>query len=100
MHLAAKNDVRHGAADQRGGDVVEKRRQHEHDDQQRETAFPLARQVSGQFTGNLRLFEVFGQKCKTHQKTEQVRQNHPLVLEVQNQSAEAVPALNPVKTSL
>jgi hypothetical protein len=42
-HAPAKQRVRHGAADQRGGDVVQEAGDYEHDCEERERAHPSVR---------------------------------------------------------
>ncbi len=80
VDLGAEQGVRHGAADQRRSDVVEKRRQHEHDHEQRETTLPVVRKEARQHCGHARLLEVPRQQRKTEQQAQQVGENHPLAV--------------------
>jgi len=89
VHLAAEDDTGHRATDQRGGDVVEERRQHEDDCEQGEPALPVIGEDVRQQRGDARLFEVLGEQSEAEQQAEQVRQDHPLVLQVQHQPFDA-----------
>ena len=80
MHLAPEHLARHGAADQRGGDVVEKARQHENHHQQHEPALPVVRQERRQHVRDVALLEMARQQRKADQQQEQVGQDHPFVL--------------------
>ena len=101
VDLAAENVPRHGAADQRRGDVVEEARQHEHDDEQHEAALPVVGQEGRHLVGHAALLEMPRQQRKAHQQQEQVREDHPFVLQVQRRGpARPAPNLKPVKTSL
>ena len=69
----------HGAADHRGRDVVEEAREHEHQQQQHETAFPVVRQVIRQQGGQSAAFEVVCEQRESQQQSEQVGERHPFV---------------------
>ena len=62
-------------------------------DEQRETTLPIVRQESWHFFRNLALLKVTRQQRETHQKQEQVREDHPFVLHVQPEAREANPEL-------
>ncbi len=81
MHLL-KYVPGHRPADQRGSDVVEEARQHEHDHEQREPALPVVRQHRRHFIRNPALLEMARQQREAHEQQEQVRQDDPLVLHV------------------
>ena len=81
----AENVLRNRAADHRSGDVVEKRRQHEHHHQQHETAFPVVRQPARQDRRHAGLLEVPRQDRKADQEAEQVDQDDCLVTQVAGQ---------------
>ena len=89
----AENMARHGAADQRGGDVVEEARQHEYDDEQHESALPVVGQEGRHLVGDAALLEMPRQQRKTHQQQEQVREDHPFVLQVPGETRQAVAEL-------
>jgi hypothetical protein len=89
MDAAVEHPRRHGAADQRRRDVVQEGREHEHHDQQDETALPVVRQVAGQDVGNAAVLEVAGQDGETQQQAQQVGDGHPFVHQVAAQAGEA-----------
>ena len=86
MHLVAEHCGGHGATDQRGRDVVEKTRNHEHQHQQHEAAFPVIRQIVRQHGRHIAVFKMFGEQRETEQQPEQVGERDPLVAEVQQQA--------------
>ena len=86
MHLAAEHRAGDGAADQRGGDVVEERRQHADHPQQHEAALPVVRQVARQHRRHLACLEVVGKQREAEQQAEKVGENHPLVQHVQRKT--------------
>ena len=89
VQLALEHGAGHRAADQRRGDVVEEARQHEHHDEQHETAAPVVGQVVGQPPRHVAFLEVPRQQREAHQQAEQVREHDPLVVQVAGQPAEA-----------
>ena len=89
VDLAPENMPRHRAADQRGGDVVEEARQHEHDDEQRKAALPVVGQEGRHLVRDAALLEMARQQREAHQQQEQVRQDHPFVLQVPAETREA-----------
>ena len=93
MHLGLEQLVRHGAADQRGGDVVEEAGEHENHHQHHEPALPVVGQILGQDGRDVALFEVAREQGKTHEQAEQVGQHHPFVLEVPGQAGRPVAGL-------
>ena len=72
------------AADDRGGDVVEERRQHEHDREQREPALPAVRQKSRQGIRDRAPFEVAREHGEAEQQEQEIREHDPLVREVRD----------------
>ena len=93
MHLGLEQLVRHGAADQRGGDVVEEAGENEDHHQHHEAALPVVGQILGQDDRNMALLEVAREQGKAHQQAEQVGQHHPFVLEVPGQTGHAFAGL-------
>ena len=89
MHFALEDVARHRAADQGGRDIVEEAREYEHDREQREAALPSVGQERRHLVRDAALLEMARQDRETHQQQEQVRQHHPLVLDVQRKAAEA-----------
>ena len=89
VNLALEHVPRNGAADQRGGDVVEEARQHEHQDQQHDAAPPVVRQQCRHRIRNPALLEMPGQQRKSHQQQEQVAERDPLMRHVVAEAAEA-----------
>ena len=87
--LSSEHVPRHRAADQRGGDIVEEARQHEHDREQHEPALPSVRQERRHFVGDAAVLEMARQDREAHQQQEQVREDHRLVLHVQREAGEA-----------
>ena len=100
MNLALEELMRHCAADQRGGDVVEKAREHEHHDEQDETAFPVVREVLGQDDRHMTLFKMPREQRKAHQQTEEIGQNDPFVLEMADQARETGTSLEACEDQL
>ena len=88
MHFSTEDVTRHGAADQRGGDVVEEAREHGDDHEQREAALPVVRKKRGHLVRDAALFEMPREQRKSHQQQEQVREDDPLVLHVQREAGE------------
>ena len=66
MHLAAEHASRDRAADQGGGDVVEKARQDEYEYQKYDAALPVIRKQRRHFVGHAALLEVARQQRKAH----------------------------------
>ena len=89
VDFALEHVARHRAADQRGRDVVEEARQHEHDGEQREPALPSVGQERRHLVRNAAVLEVPGQDRKAHQQQEQVREDHPFVLHVQAEAGQS-----------
>ena len=89
MHLGAEQLVRHRAADQRRGDVVEERRDHEHHHEQHERALPVGGQEARQHQRHAALLEMPRQEREAHEQQEEVGEDHPLVREVAQQPADA-----------
>jgi len=85
VHLAAKDDAGYRAADQCRRDVVEKRRQHEDHHQQDERALPVIGKQLGKPRRHLARLEVPGEERKAQQEAEQVREQYPLVHEMQHE---------------
>ena len=89
VDFALEHVARHRAADQRGRDVVEEARQHEHDGEQREPALPAVGQERRHLVGNAAVLEMPRQDRKAHQQQEQVREDHPFVLHVQAEAGQS-----------
>ena len=89
MDFALKHMPGHRAADQRRGDVVEKARQHEHQRQQHEAAFPVVGKQRRHFIRNAALLEMPGQERKPRQQQEQIGQYDPLMQHMMSQSLRA-----------
>ncbi len=89
MNLALENMPRDGAADQRGRDIVEKARQHEHQHQQDRAALPVVGEQRRHFVGQPALLEMPRQQRKSGQQQEQIGQHHPFVLHVMTEASEA-----------
>ena len=101
VHPGPEELVRHRAANERGGDVVEEAGQNEHDDEHREGALPVVGQHVREHHRHPALLEVARQERKSHQQGEQVGENDPLVLHVHERDPDKPDAsLNPVKASL
>ncbi len=93
MQSAAENRRGHGAADHRRGDVVEKARQHENNQQQVKPAFPVVRQEIRQQVGRAAVVEVLRKQCKPDQQTEQVAKDHPFVAKMRYQPHDSRPGI-------
>ena len=93
VYLGPEQLMGHGAADQCGGDVVEEGRHDEHQQQQREAAFPVVRQVLGQDHRDMAFLEVAREDGEAHQQAQQVRDHHPLVAQMTDEAGEAGAAL-------
>ena len=89
VNLALEYVPRNGAADQRGGDVVEEARQHEHQDEQHDAALPVVRQQRRHLVRNPAFLEMPRQQRKPHQKQEQIAQSDPLMRHVVAEAGEA-----------
>ena len=87
MDLPPKDVTRDRAPDQRSGDVIEKTRQHENDDEKEDAAFPVIGQHGRHFVRYPAFLEVSRQNGKPHQQQEQVRQRDPLVRHVASEPA-------------
>ncbi len=88
MHLVAEDDAGDGAADQRGGDVVEKAGEHEDHRQQHEAAFPVVRQVARKRLRHVAFLEMARQQCEAQQQAEQIDQHHPFVAHVRAEAGD------------
>ena len=88
---AAKQRVRHGAADQGGGDVVEETGNHEHDREQCERAGPVVGKPGREFLRQAALLEMRGEQREADEQEEQVDEDHRLVREVGRESVDAGP---------
>ena len=95
MHPRAEELVRHGAADERGGDVVEEAGQDEHEHQHDEGALPVVGQEVRQHHRDSALLEVARQQREPHQEAEQVGEDDPFVLHVRNQARQTGAMLEP-----
>ena len=82
------------------GDVVEKCREDEDDGEERQPALPVVRQNRRHLVRNPTLFEVAGEERETHQEQEQVRQDHPLMPDMQREPAKTRPVLEACEDSL
>ena len=90
MDFALEDMPSHRAADQGRCDVVEKARQHEHDGEQHKPAGPTVRQERWHLVRDAAVLEVPRQDRKAHQQQEQVGEDHPLVVHLQHEAAEAL----------
>ncbi len=95
MDLGAEQRVRHRAADQGRGDVVEERGQHEYNHEQREAALPVVRKYSRELRGHARFLEVSRQEGEAEQQTQEVREDHPLLVEMREEPGNAAAGLEP-----
>ena len=77
------------AADHGGGDVVEERGQHEHHEQQHEAALPVIRQEARQHVWRMAVVKMRGEQGDSDEQAEQVREHHPFVTEMDQQSTYA-----------
>jgi hypothetical protein len=93
VNLALEDVPRNGAADQCGGDIVEKAREHEHQHQQHDAALPVVRQQCRHRIRNPALLEMPGQQRESHQQQEQVAERDPLMRHVVAEAAEACAVL-------
>jgi hypothetical protein len=93
VHLALEHGVGDRAADHRRGDVVEEAREQPHQHQQHEAALPVVGQEPRQHRRHLALLEQVGQQREAEQQQQQVRQDHPLMPQVQHEAAESGAAL-------
>ena len=89
--LRAEHDAGDRAADQRRGDVVEERRQHEDHHQQHERALPVVGQQLRQPRRNAAGLEMLRQQREAEQQAQQVGEQHPFVAEVRDEPRQARP---------
>ena len=82
MHLGLEQLVGHGAANQRGGDIVQKAGNHKHHHQQRKAALPVVGQVFGQNHRHMAFFKMPGQDGKAGEQAEQIGHRHPFVVQM------------------
>ncbi len=82
MDLAAEHMARNRAADDRRGDVVQKARQDEYDDQKQHAAGPVVRQQPRHPVGQGAFLEVTGEQRKSHQQQEQIGEQRKFVAQV------------------
>jgi hypothetical protein len=95
MHLGLEQLVRHGAADQGRGDVVEETGNGPHHDQQDERALPVVGQVLGQDHRHMAFLEMPGEDGEAHQQAEQVDQGHPFMAQVSGETRHPGAGLEP-----
>jgi hypothetical protein len=89
VHLAAEHHARDRAADQRRGDVVEERRQHE-DHRRAARSRPSSRRAAiGAATPAPGWPRNASTAARSRREAEQVREQHPLVAEVREEAAES-----------
>ena len=93
MDLAAEHGSRDGPANDRRGDIVEERGQHEDHCQQHEPALPVVGQEARQDRGNAALFEMIGNQRKTKQQQKQVGEDDPLMRQMGGEAREPVAGL-------
>ena len=88
MHFVPEYRCRNRAADDRGGDIVEERRQHENHGEQHESALPVVGQEFRQHCRHMAFLEVPRQQRKADEQEEEVAQNDPLVRQVGGETIE------------
>ncbi len=93
MHFAAENLMRHRAADQGRGDVVEKTGKQPHHRQQYETALPVMRKIFRQHCRHVTLLEMARQQREPHQQTKQIGEDDPFVLDMSDKAHRAFTGL-------
>ena len=90
MDFSLEDVARHRPADESGGDVVEKGGKNEDDAEEGKAREPAPRQERRHLVGKPARFEMARENGETHQEQEQVRQVHPLLLEVESEPLEAI----------
>ena len=100
MHLALEKLVRHGATDQRSGNVIEEAGEHENHDQHQEATFPVCRQELGQDHRHVALFKMAGEQRKTGEQAEQVGNRHPFMTKMPGKTSHADTGLEAGKNDL
>ena len=93
VHLGPKELVRHRAADQGRGDVIEKARHNPDQDEQGEGALPFVRQKFRQHDRDVTFLEVPRQKREAGEQAKQIDEDDPLVLDVKKEAGRARPGL-------
>jgi len=82
MHFFIEYGMRYRAADDGRGNIVEKGRHHEYQQQQRCGTGPVVGENRGQQAGDVTFFEMIRKQCKADQQPEQVGKDDPFVGEV------------------
>ena len=93
MHFFSVHRGRYGAANQCRCNIVKKRREHEHQYQQYKSAPPVVGQVVRHDLRHLALFKMVGEQRESHQQTQQIRKQHPLVPKMPHESCDACAGL-------
>ena len=89
MHPGPEQLVSHGAANEGGGDIVEKARDDEDHHQHHETALPVGGQKLRQNHRHVALFKMPGKQRKTGEQAEQIDDRHPFMTQVANEAGKA-----------
>jgi hypothetical protein len=100
VHLPAEHRSRDRAADDRRGNVVQERGEHEDHHQQHEPTLPVVGQESRQDRRNAAFLEMVGEERESEQQQQQVAQDHPLVDQVHPQPRQARTGLEPGEAEL
>ena len=89
VYLVFEHGRGHRAANQGGGDVVEKTGNHKHQHQQHETALPVIGQIVRQHRRHVAVFKMFREQREPEQQAEQVGEGDPFVTQMQQQALDA-----------
>ena len=101
VHLAAEKLVRHGAADQRRGDVVEKAGENPDHHQKHESAFPIvAAEILAGRPGTWLFSKCRDEQGEAREQTKQVGEDDPFVAEMRQRSPPARAGLEAGKDDL
>src|SRR6266480_6221345 len=93
MYFAEEDLMSHRPPNQCRCDVVEKTGKQPRYRQQHEAALPIVRKKFWEHNRHVTLFKMTRQQRKTHQQAKQIDQDHPFVLDVSDETHNAIASL-------